>query len=482
MLQKIIRNKLGLCLVALVLTPRSLCQQRRTTPAPGPVETNGPQPSVQKVPDLSFLQDPYYSCFNMRSSSVCEGYDFYIPNSGYYGTQFGTESDKESTSSFDKFANEDINENSAYLIALCPNADIKHNTQYVAYRNSVYCGRIMYSQARWCKENDDNMRANPQLSLCKSTCIEYANSIVDYGQNICKNADNSIAEQVKNNIIKEWCNIFSDEPNCIKGVDQEVKNCGFLSASISQEAQVFNPNNSCWKIAGKAEEIQNQAREESTKEVKMGAIRWKVVYPIAVIIIVGAATAYFWKKQNEVYQNGYAEPKRSNSEYNFKPSKAQPSRDYVDEDYIKTILESPQSTLKRNTSINIRKNVRNDGESTNKNVVYMIALYNYHPKMEDELELKAGDRVRVEHQYNDGWGAGINESTNKFGAFPLICCSENITSNDSAFPIRKASTIKSRGSTLRRNGPSPLTDKNDTSNNNEEENKNEDEDKNSKEI
>jgi len=151
------------------------------------------------------------------------------------------------------------------------------------------------------------------------------------------------------------------------------------------------------------EEIQSQAKEESEKEIKMGAIHWKIVYPIGVIIIVSAITAFFWMKQNKIYQRGYIEPK-SQSEYQIIPSNVEPSRDYVDEDYIKTILESPHATLTRNSSFAVRNrdNIRSSGKKDNVNVVYMIALYNYHPKMEDELELTAGDRVRVEHQYNDG--------------------------------------------------------------------------------
>jgi hypothetical protein len=158
-------------------------------------------------------------------------------------------------------------------------------------------------------------------------------------------------------------------------------------------------------------------------------------------------------KQNKIYKIGYIEPPEDSLIYNVMPSHAMPSRDYVNESFIKSILESPQTTLKRNSSFSIRNqdNVRSSGNNNKKNVVFMIALYNYHPKMEDELELMAGDRVRVEHRYNDGWGAGINESTNKFGAFPLICCSENISTNDSAFPKRNSSTLRSRNITVRNN-------------------------------
>jgi len=70
------------------------------------------------------------------------------------------------------------------------------------------------------------MRSNPQLSLCKKTCLDYAESIVDYSKNICKNTDHTLAEQIKKNIIEKWCNIFTDDAGCIQGTKYEVENCG----------------------------------------------------------------------------------------------------------------------------------------------------------------------------------------------------------------------------------------------------------------
>jgi len=76
------------------------------------------------------------------------------------------------------------------------------------------------------------MRSNPQLSLCKSTCLEYANSIVDYSRNICKNSDDTVALEISKNIIEQWCNLFSDEEGCIKGTKTEVENCGMNQLRI----------------------------------------------------------------------------------------------------------------------------------------------------------------------------------------------------------------------------------------------------------
>jgi len=46
--------------------------------------------------------------------------------------------------------------------------------------------------------------------------------------------------------------------------------------------------------------------------------------------------------------------------------------------------------------------------------------------------------------------AGINEITNKFGAFPLICCTTNITNNEEALPKRSKSRITASSSVKRR--------------------------------
>ncbi|KAJ1550243.1 hypothetical protein HK096_007963, partial [Nowakowskiella sp. JEL0078] len=42
----------------------------------------------------------------------------------------------------------------------------------------------------------------------------------------------------------------------------------------------------------------------------------------------------------------------------------------------------------------------------------------YQAEIEDEMDLKAGDGVFIQHLYGDGWGFGTNTSTMKEGAFP----------------------------------------------------------------
>jgi len=394
----------------------------------------------------------YYDCFSIEDSRTCDGMDIFLPDTGvFYST----------ASSFDTYVNSEVNNDKGILKALCPNANVEPDVQKIAYRYSVFCGRYAYAQARWCPQNDNsspNLRVNPSLSLCKSTCIDYANSFADYGQNVCGNVDNSIGERIKENIINKWCSLFTDDEGCIKGTKKESEQCGYTSAKMAVEAQNFNPHNSCWDTTttrdgssqnkdALVDQLRQKATEEQNTVHKMGSIKWKIVYPLSSVAIIGAVTLFFWSKQNKQYKLGYIPHTSSKmNDYDFVPSNAEPSREYVDDDFInKFELEIPKATLSRTGSLSIKKlnRVQKDKEKERK---YMIAIYNYHPQKEDELELRSGDRIRVEHEYEDGWGAGINETTNKFGAFPLICCTTNISNNDEELPKRSKSRITTSSS------------------------------------
>jgi len=97
----------------------------------------GTKPTIQRIPDLSILTEADYKCFSTEENLACTGYSFYLPISGYYGY---------SKSDFATYVNTEITNDTGYVKAICPNANIKHDVSKIAYRYSVYCGRIMYAQ------------------------------------------------------------------------------------------------------------------------------------------------------------------------------------------------------------------------------------------------------------------------------------------------------------------------------------------------
>ncbi|KAI9205419.1 uncharacterized protein BJ171DRAFT_73322 [Polychytrium aggregatum] len=48
-----------------------------------------------------------------------------------------------------------------------------------------------------------------------------------------------------------------------------------------------------------------------------------------------------------------------------------------------------------------------------------IALSNFDPRRDDELEFKAGDHITLLSIFNDGWAQGVNERTGSLGAAPM---------------------------------------------------------------
>jgi len=437
-MMKMFMKSTFLCLILLSKVFAEEYEKARAVP------TSGPTPTInESSPDLDIPMQ-YYKCVSIKGSRPCEGMDdFYVPETGLFSDLIG----------FNKYVSSEVNNDSGILKALCPqNTNVKHDLKKVAYRYSMFCGRYLYAQARWCPQNSDSVRANPKLSLCKSVCEEYAKSIADYGQTICGNADNKIGNQIKENIMNKWCSMFTDEEGCLKGVTKEDKYYGYESASLALEAQKFNPSNRNWakQDDGMLNELMQQADREVKETKTIGSSKWQVVYPLGSIGVVSVLTMIFWVRQNSKYKRGYIEKSTTKNDYEIIPSNVEPSREYVNDDFIKKFeLEIPKATLARSGSLSVKK--LNRAQTVKKeDKKYMVAIYNYHPQKDDELELRSGDRIRVEHEYEDGWGAGINETTNKFGAFPLICCSTNISTNEEALPKRSKSRITASSSVKRR--------------------------------
>ncbi|KAJ9062108.1 hypothetical protein DSO57_1014178 [Entomophthora muscae] len=47
--------------------------------------------------------------------------------------------------------------------------------------------------------------------------------------------------------------------------------------------------------------------------------------------------------------------------------------------------------------------------------------FRYQPVLADELSLELGDRVFIQHKFDDGWAIGIHMISRKAGAFPMAC-------------------------------------------------------------
>ncbi|KAJ3155761.1 hypothetical protein HDU86_004230 [Geranomyces michiganensis] len=53
-----------------------------------------------------------------------------------------------------------------------------------------------------------------------------------------------------------------------------------------------------------------------------------------------------------------------------------------------------------------------------------VVRHEYQPAAEDEVQLKVGDRIRMDLLFNDGWAKGTNETTGQQGLLPVACLQE----------------------------------------------------------
>lgn len=72
-------------------------------------------------------------------------------------------------------------------------------------------------------------------------------------------------------------------------------------------------------------------------------------------------------------------------------------------------------------------------------------FHEYKASIDDELSLDVGDEILVLREFDDGWALGVNLKTKAQGAFPLVCCQQQITHLD---PMSNAQISKRVSSQL----------------------------------
>ncbi|KAI8846714.1 hypothetical protein BC829DRAFT_434380 [Chytridium lagenaria] len=51
----------------------------------------------------------------------------------------------------------------------------------------------------------------------------------------------------------------------------------------------------------------------------------------------------------------------------------------------------------------------------------VIAIHGWEPRLPDQLELQAGDKITIAKIFGDGWASGRNETKHTTGIFPINC-------------------------------------------------------------
>jgi len=75
--------------------------------------------------------------------------------------------------------------------------------------------------------------------------------------------------------------------------------------------------------------------------------------------------------------------------------------------------------------------------------VYRV-LFDFKPSLPDEIEVKAGDMIRTEETFEDGWAFGMNMTTGKTGTFPMNCLEDDFGENETKSCVSERSQCSKR--------------------------------------
>jgi len=82
--------------------------------------------------------------------------------------------------------------------------------------------------------------------------------------------------------------------------------------------------------------------------------------------------------------------------------------------------------------------------------VYRV-LYDFVPSLPDEMEIQAGDIIRTEETFEDGWAYGINMTSGKRGTFPMNCLEDDFATEGDSKSIMSERSHSRRTSSLPNN-------------------------------
>ncbi|KAJ3117267.1 hypothetical protein HK098_006307, partial [Nowakowskiella sp. JEL0407] len=121
------------------------------------------------------------------------------------------------------------------------------------------------------------------------------------------------------------------------------------------------------------------------------------------------------------------------------------------------MVEMPQSMMQQNDTRQTQLSIATLNAPTAATQSYiptpsftlLVAVEEFFPTLDDEIQLQVGDKVQVVEQYDDGWCIGKNLTSGEIGAFPGACLSEEGKSTEG----RRRSEYRSRTNSLYAPGP-----------------------------
>ncbi|KAJ3068181.1 hypothetical protein HDU99_003277, partial [Rhizoclosmatium hyalinum] len=220
---------------------------------------------------------------------------------------------------------------------------------------------------------------------------------------VCPNGENSVASSIPQPLVGYIAsNYFTTGGSCVVGEVAEAQNCGFRTAAEATKFCAADVTNDpcCPKkttaaaAATNAPQATSQVAPTTGSSSSSGGMSTNTIIYIGAgaggsLLIIIAIVVYCCCIKKKAPPKSLDEFEKQNIPMQKVGSKA-------------NLQGAPMGVSQPPKGSNIH-----------------TAMFNYTAQMPDEINTLAGDKVAVKHEYDDGWGFGMNLRTRQEGSFPL---------------------------------------------------------------
>lgn len=387
------------------------------------------------------------NCFKIEKTDLCPGFE----------SLYASKVEYTDSNEFDSVLKDKIKNVETILLNACPNSVLNK----VSYATSYNCNIVISEKLNRCIENTNI----PKL-LCKSTCQKYLEGLI-------QNNNQYNCQDTYIGGVQLTCDSLP-ETNCISGNPEEISFSGYKKSVYcemdpTKEVCTGNFNSTTigndGSVTNSSPTTIDEDLELENSDSSSGGGLTTFIIIILIVAVVGVLGLIIYNKK---HQKKMMLKNKSNEDIMMDSMDQGQSNQNFILAMNENIMDRNQNMLS-NTSTTLPTalpllslNSKEDSSTSNKiraesislfqgstiapdspslpvalENVYMTVVYQYNATLDDELTLHKNDRIKVEHEYDDGWGAGVNMNTGEYGAFPIVCCKYEDKNEDKKLSLLK---------------------------------------------
>ncbi|CAG8680335.1 8275_t:CDS:2, partial [Cetraspora pellucida] len=357
-------------------------------------------------------------------------------------------------------------------------------TMYARYTYTIICAEMVeYSLSRQCTSSNAVIPRN----LCNSTCASHVSSVltIAYDQTICPSPNNTGLQSLVNLI--KWCsnesNVDSNNETCISG-DLNEPNCGFgqdinsfcqycknqntcclQSSSALSQCNITSPSHTVATSPTSSPSSLSDSTNTSSMTLTMLIAIFASIFGsfllFSIIFCCFIKKSKLRRKTNAMSgpdssdgggETGFTTkgvPTYTSAFYSRPPGGG--DFDAGSENLGYSDVVSPSTTVGGGSETGGRQQqtasnngsgprtipertsliipISNDPTGTESEHERVAVVHKYEATLADELSISPNDVIDIVQKFDDGWAVGINRTTGKAGAFPMVCVNSSGNTN-----------------------------------------------------